>query len=225
VNIEDESGKIPLNKLVVGNDYDPNIKKILLRLLTLPEFGLDERKAGELVDAIKDWIDADNEVTGAGAESSYYESLALPYAAKNAALDCIEELLMVKGITKDIFAGTKEKPGLAQYVTVYGDGPVNINTAPQMVLRSLSSNISPEIAGKMDQYRKSAGNDLSDPLWYKRVPELAGEAINPVLITTRSNYFKISSSGKLNNMARNVSGIIRRYSDRKAFQIINWRLE
>ena len=111
--IEDEAGKIPLNKLVNGKEYNPAIKEILIRLLDQPEFGLDERKAAEIVDAIKDWIDGDEEVTGYGAESSYYSSLDPPYEAKNAQLDCIEELLMVKGITKEIFYGTKEKTGLA----------------------------------------------------------------------------------------------------------------
>ncbi len=32
----------------------------MIRLLSQPEFGLDERKANEIVDSIKDWIDADN---------------------------------------------------------------------------------------------------------------------------------------------------------------------
>ena len=82
--IEDEAGKIPLNKLVNGNEYNPDIKEILIRLLSQPEFGLDERKAAEIVDAIKDWIDADDEITGYGAESSYYSSLDPPYEAKNA---------------------------------------------------------------------------------------------------------------------------------------------
>ena len=107
--IEDETGKIPLNKLINGNDYNPEIKEILIRLLSQPEFGLDERKVAEIVDSIKDWIDSDDNVTGYGAETSYYASLVPPYEAKNAPLDCIEELLMVKGITKEIFYGTKEK--------------------------------------------------------------------------------------------------------------------
>ena len=72
VKVEDEAGKIPLNKLVGGNAYNPEIKQMLIRLLSQPEFELDKRKAEEIVDAIKDWIDVDNEVTGAGAESLYY---------------------------------------------------------------------------------------------------------------------------------------------------------
>ncbi len=76
VRIEDEKGKIPLNKLVTGSAVNADIKDMLLRLLKQPEFDLDERKAAEIVDAIIDWMDDNDEITGAGAESSYYASLA-----------------------------------------------------------------------------------------------------------------------------------------------------
>lgn len=227
VAIEDEAGKIPLNKLV-GNDgkFNADVKDMLIRLLTLPEFGLDEKKAVDIVEAIKDWIDNDEEVEGAGgAESSYYASLDPSYTAKNLPLDCIEELLMIKGITKELFAGTKEKPGLAQYLTIYGDGYININTAPALVLRALSPSISTEIAGKMDEYRRNTGNNLANMLWYKTISGLEAVPIKPALITTKSNYFKISSSGKLNNMERKISGVVRMATGNKSFQTISWRLE
>lgn len=224
VRIDDESGKIPLNKLVTENEYNQDIREILIRLLSLPEFGLDERRAADIIDAIKDWIDIDDVVTGGGAESSYYAAQYPPYLAKNAPLDCIEELLMIKGINKELFTGTKEKPGLAQYVTVYGDGFININTAPPMVLRALSPNISPDVAEKMDEYRKGAGNDLSNSLWYQKVAGASGVVIKPGLIATKSSYFMISSSGKMNNMALNINGVIRRSADRRSFEIKSWRL-
>jgi general secretion pathway protein K len=225
VAIEDEAGKIPLNTLVGSNNqFNPDIKNILINLLKLPEFGLDERKALDIVEAIKDWIDADEEFTGGGAESSYYASLDPPYTAKNKPLDCIEELLMVKGITKELFAGTKEKPGLAQYLTIYGDGYININTAPALVLRALSPQISADIAGKMDEYRKNTGNILSNILWYQSIPGLEAVTIKPALITTKSNYFKISSSGKLNNMERKISGVVQ-ITANKSFKTMSWRLD
>jgi len=220
--VEDEAGKIPLNKLINGNEYNPEIKEILIRLLNQPEFGLDERKVNEIVDSIKDWIDADNSTTGYGAETPYYASLDPPYEAKNAPLDCIEELLMIKGITKEIFYGTKEKPGLAQFVTADSDGLININTAPKMVLRSLSSSISAELADRMDEYRRKDGNDLSSSEWYKQVPGMAGVTINQGLITVKSNYFKIISVGSMKNMKQSLSGVVKR-SGQKSVQIIKWR--
>jgi general secretion pathway protein K len=220
--VEDEAGKIPLNKLVNGNEYNLDIKEILIRLLSQPEFGLDERKANEIADSIKDWIDADNVTTGYGAETSYYSSLDPPYEAKNAPLDCIEELLMVKGVAEEIFTGTKEKPALAGYVTADSDGTININTAPKMVLRSLSAGISAELADRMDEYRRKEGNDLSSPQWYKQVPGMAGVTIKPELITVKSSYFKIISTGKMKNMEQSLSGVVKR-SGQKSFQIIKWR--
>ncbi|MGD0278793.1 MAG: type II secretion system minor pseudopilin GspK [Smithella sp.] len=220
--IEDEDGKIPLNKLINGNDYNPEIKEILIRLLSQPEFGLDEETVAGIVDSIKDWIDSDDNVTGYGAESAYYLSLNPPYEAKNAPLDCIEELLMVKGITKEIFYGTKDKPALADYVTADSDGMININTAPEMVLRSLCDGITPELADKIDEYRTTEGNNLSDPLWYKQVPGMADITIKPELITLKSNYFKIISTGNMDNMSKTLSGIVQR-SQQKTVQIIKWR--
>jgi len=219
--IEDETGKIPLNKLVNGKEYNAAIKDILVRLLSQPEFGLDERKVAEIVDSIKDWIDSDEEVTGYGAESSYYTSLDPPYEAKNAPLDCIEELLMVKGVTKEIFNGTTEKPALAGYVTADSDGLININTAPKMVLRALSPAISAELADRMDEYRRKEGNDLSSIQWYKQVPGMADVTIPPELITVKSNYFKIISVGKMKNMSQGLSGVVKRSG--QTVQIIKWR--
>jgi general secretion pathway protein K len=219
--VEDEAGKIPLNNIVNDTPDNPVIKSMLIRLLGQPEFGLDERKANEIADSIKYWIHADNTITGYGAETSYYASLDPPYEAKNAPLDCIEELLMVKGITKEIFTGTKEKPGLAQFVTADSDGAININTAPKMVLRALSPDITVEVADRIDEYRRKVGNDLLSPQWYQQVPGMAGVTIKSALIT-KSNYFKIISVGKMKNMEQSLSGVVKR-SGQKSVQIIKWR--
>jgi len=214
VRVEDESGKIPLNKLAESD----KINEILVRLLKQPEFGLDTAKAEEIVAAIKDWIDADSDVTSGGAESSYYLSLDPPYQAKNKPLDCIEELLMIKGVTKEIFAGTLEKPGLAQYVTVVvGDGKININTAPVMVLRALLSDDDVELAQEMDEFRRNKEND--DALggnWYIQYESSLGD-----IAKVNSNYFKIISSGKMNDMEQTITAILNK-SEKK---ILQWRVD
>jgi len=129
---------------------------------------------------------------------------------------------MIKGITKEIFNGTKEKPGLKGYVTVDSDGLININTAPEMVLRALHDEISADLADSMDEYRRKEGNDLSGPQWYKQVSGMANTTIRPELIAVKSNYFKITSTGRMQNMAQSVTGVVRK-SQQKSFQIIKWR--
>src|SRR3989304_605707 len=57
VRIEDETGKIPINKLISGKDYNIQVKGLLERLLSLPEFELEQGKVNEIIDSIKDWLD------------------------------------------------------------------------------------------------------------------------------------------------------------------------
>ncbi|OEU68784.1 MAG: hypothetical protein BA863_06585 [Desulfovibrio sp. S3730MH75] len=53
----------------------------------------------------------------------------------------IAELLKVKGMTKEMLFGTKGMPGgLAQYLTCYSTGKVNINTASPEVFRAIGFN-------------------------------------------------------------------------------------
>ena len=219
--IEDETGKIPVNKLANGSEYNPDIRDMLTRLLRQPEFQLDDKKVDEIVDSIKDWIDADDQISGSGAENSYYAALDAPYETKNAPIDCIEELLMVRGVTAELFYGTKEKAGLSGFITADSDGLININTAPKMVLRALAEEIDSDRADRMDEYRKKEGNDLSGASWYKRVSGMESLELKQELMTVKSNYFKIISSGKMKNMSRSISGVV--HKNGPQVQTIRWR--
>jgi general secretion pathway protein K len=223
--IEDEGGKIQINRLVNGNAYNEDIRGMLIRLLGQPEFKLDDKKINAILDAIKDWIDPDDEVTGAGAEAAYYSSLEKPYAVKNGQLDCIDELLMIKGVTKSLYYGTKETPGLRHFLTVYGDGRININTAPKLMLRALSKDISPEMAERMDEYRRNKDHDLAGALWYQKVPGMGSVTIDSRLITTSSSFFTIVSIGILHQMSQTVTGVIKREPNQKTAKILSWKVE
>ena len=59
----------------------------------------------EIADAIIDWRDTDDTASGTGVESGYYESLAYGYMARNGSFRTIRELLMVKGVTDELFYG------------------------------------------------------------------------------------------------------------------------
>ncbi len=108
-----------------------------------------------IVASIMDWIDEDDVPNPDGAENDYYSRLESAYSCKNKPLDNIEELLLVKGISLEIYYGynpsegdnhlseTSEfvddfphngTAGLCDLLTVYGDGRININTAPKQVL-------------------------------------------------------------------------------------------
>jgi len=225
VKVSDHSGEININSLVDKNGkYDNAQKSLLTRFLNSPEFGLDPEETDNIVDAIKDWIDTDDEVTRFGAENIYYQALEKPYSCKNAPLEFIEELLLVRGITKELFYGTKEKPGISKYLTPYGDnGKININTADPLILRALSDEIDEEMAEDMVTYRKNEDNDLSDPNWYKSVPGMSHVTIADNLLTTSSTHFEITSEGFKGSMAKQITGMVKRKED--GFDILSWKIE
>ena len=218
VRIIDFSGKIPVNSLVKEEKF----KALLTRFLSLEEFDLGPEDVGNLVDAIKDWVDPDDEITKFGAENGYYQGLDRPYACKNAPLDSVEELLFVKGITKELFYGTREKPGISGYLTVYGNGKININTADPLVLRSLSDQIDQEMVEEMVAYREDEKNDLNNPAWYKNVPGMSHVSMND-LQTTSSTCFKIESKGYKETMSKRVTGTVERKEG--TVKVLAWKIE
>ena len=60
----------------------------------------------DIVAAIQDWRDADNTVTPGGAEMEYYASLQPPYQPRNGPLQTVRELLMVRGVSRELLLGS-----------------------------------------------------------------------------------------------------------------------
>lgn len=80
-------------------------------------------------------------------EDVYYKGLEKSYERKGKPFDCIEELSLVRGLTKELVIGRDmdrdglidvNEQGLVKYLTVYGDDSrININTAGTTVLRAV----------------------------------------------------------------------------------------
>lgn len=89
--ITDEAGKVNLNATWLKDT----------QLQNLPN--LDQT----IADAIIDWRDTDSTPSGTnGAENDYYYTLSdFPYNAKNADFESVEELLLVRDVTKDLLFG------------------------------------------------------------------------------------------------------------------------
>jgi len=93
-----------------------------------------------LADALVDWIDTDDEVSGAeGAEDQYYLSLDPPYLPANQPLVSIGELINVKGFTSEVLQ-VLEPYIIALPVTGIDNlTKINVNSASSVVLGSLVS--------------------------------------------------------------------------------------
>lgn len=224
LTITDLSGRLQVNSLVPSKDNGKVLvsekiasenREILKRLLLSGTFDIkDEEQAQRLVDALVDWLDPDDRESDFGAESSYYQTLDPPYGCRNGPIPVIEELLLVRGFTPKLLFGDSKRPGLAEYLTVYGrDGKININTAPIQVLRALSPQMTEDLALEMNDYRRDKQNveNLAQPGWYQKMVAWPGDVTLPRdIMVTRSSYFKLDSQGVFHDQRRRVTAVVER---------------
>lgn len=216
VSIEDERGKLNLNDLARVMDTNLRAATILRfkRLCTLIQVG------PEIIDAIVDWVDADDVSEKNGAERLYYESLNPPYHPANAALQTLDELRLVKGMTAEIVQR------LAKYVTVYptvSDGWINMNTADPLVIEVLSPRITPALALTVVQARPFRTMQDVD-----HVVEFGPVAKELQLIgayTVESEYFTIRTSVMANEATQNARAVVRRSRVDGDTRLIYFRME
>lgn len=225
VQISDHSARIQINHLVDNQQpqqFVPAQKDLLKRFLT--QFGLEDEEAENIINAIKDWIDSDNTGTDefARAENAYYRGLERPYDCKNAPIEFLEELLLVKGVTKELFYGTEEMPGIANFLSPHGEGTININTADPVVLKALSTEITYEMVENMLEYRNDEERDLSAVNWSERVG-VSDVPVEESLLSTKSTHFEIASQGFKGVMAKQVTGMVKRTE--QEFDILSWKVE
>jgi hypothetical protein len=198
--LEDEQSKINLNK------SEPEVMARLFKAL-----GLDEDASANLAFSIKDWRDTDSDlsVPSGSAEDPYYRSLTNEYEAKDADFQVLDELLLVKDSNEKIFQRIKD------YITVYGNGKVNVNTAGMFVLEALG--LSEEVAEDIVIYRKGKDNitGTQDDGFFSSPQDMAAkisEAFNLTdsqkqeldsvvqkeLVTAKSSFFMIKGTAGLN---------------------------
>jgi general secretion pathway protein K len=118
--IIDEDGKLNIN-----NTSLPQLRYIIKSV------GVDITMVDIIADSIIDWRDTNELHMLNGAEEDYYRSLERPYSCKDGPFDIIDELLLVRGVTPEIFKG------LAPYLTSWSSGRININTASREVLEAV----------------------------------------------------------------------------------------
>ena len=133
--IEDLQSRFNLNNLIATGGSDAGAAQHQLAYLQrlLRRLELDQA----LAQAIADWLDPDIDTRYPdGAEDLAYMRGEPPYRTANVAMQDTSELLLIHGITPQIYAR------LAPYVTALPPPTtINVNTAPAPVLLALSDGI------------------------------------------------------------------------------------
>lgn len=133
--------------------------------------------------AILDWLDADAEVRFPnGAEDAYYLKLDHPYRAANRPFSDVSELLLVRGVTPEVYAR------LLPFVTVLpAETAININTAPAEVLMSLAPGIDRRTADLIITTRDVQPFRSTEALL--SLPMLAMSGLDPDGLDVGSEFF------------------------------------
>jgi len=118
--VVDEQGKLNIN-FATRDEL-----KRLCRIL-----GANQKKATDLTNAILDWREHEKRTLTGFYSDEYYENLKYPYENKSDLFEVLDELLLVKWVDSEDFND------IIRYITIYGNGAVNINTASKPVLIAL----------------------------------------------------------------------------------------
>lgn len=216
IRIEDEKSRFNIAYLV--NQFgieDARRRAMLSRIFN--QLALDE----DLIAGMIDWQDKDDTPVTGGAESRFYMTLQPPYQVPNERFKSPGEVLLVRGMgrkeyflppsAREIYTG-EGLSALKDYITVYGDGKININTAPPVVLMSLSEDMSKAIASNIVSYREENAFKSIDEL--KNVESVTDVLYDEIkdLITVKSNVFRITCTGVINGIVETIEAVVFRQS-------------
>ena len=259
----DEEEKLNVNKL---NGLQFASQASVARLLDLLgdkrfEFVFDREDANrvkvtpqDVVIAMRDWIDEDEtqsalNLTGQGDpfvkgfsdENSLYDRYVPRYRAKNAAMDTLDELYMVNGVSDRFMAAFKDR------LTVYTDinSKLNINTDDPLLLRLAilsmvdPTKMPPQLADPYfmeDLIRRiraarlmpGMGMSVSD---FGALLQLAGVPVNASitanvqgnrLVSDKTSTFSIKSVGEAGTVQKTIEAVIR-MDDQGLGRLVYWR--
>lgn len=173
---------------------------------------LDPSKAAsnqDIARAIIAWTKPGDDQDGA-----YYDQFG--YEKKQGKYSAVEELLLVKGVTPEVFNSIKD------YVTIYGD-KININTASDKVLLALG--IGPEAIGNINRHRHGsdniAGTKDDNPIMDADLTHIEPILLRPPStnevaiisgLKTSSSFFRVESTGVVDKtkIAKKITAIIQK---------------
>jgi general secretion pathway protein K len=204
----------------------------LLRLMQ--HLGVEPGRAQEIVMAIVDWRNP--APGGLSMIDQHYLSVVPSFRARHASMEEVEELLLVKGMTPDIFYGSvirdeqgrlQPRAGLRDCVSVYGSaGAVDANTAHPALMAALG--VPPGAVAAIVQRRHAVPFRSAEELaafvpggspGFGRLTVGGG-----TIYTLRSTAQLRLPNGTLSDLTRSVSGMLKfhRVAHNPPIQVLRW---
>ncbi len=234
----ENSGKKQTNKQTTKNDKknqpaakpqkrSANAKQlpaatVLERLIVnLNIEGVGAFEAESMVDALSDWLDSNDMISGTGgAEDSDYASREFPYLAANSYLASVNELRLIEHFSPEVIIA------LTPYVCVLPQNSlhaININTLdaekPELLQALLDSSL--DEAQQVLSARDSAGyENLEDFYQLQELSQIKMEKWQKGQFVVDSQYFKLKASTRFNNSYFAMSSIMQ-VNEKNQIQVIS----
>jgi general secretion pathway protein K len=222
VNVIPETSKLSMNA---------RPEEILRLLLAL---GTPQDQATEITAAIMDWRTPVDQMHPSPFDS-FYSAQSPSFTARHASFQEDEELLLVKGMTANLYYGSSldgSRPGLRDCLSVYGStAAVDINTAQSATLQAVG--LSPADADAI--VRNRAQHPILD---YKELSGIA-QSLGPpaggrlgiggqTMFTLRATARLRQPNGKLSDLRRTVGAFVKFYfpgdpsEKTPGFEVLRW---
>src|SRR5690349_2527068 len=192
----------------------------LFRLLA--NLGVPPDRAAAIVRGIVDWRSPS--MQGQGGLDQYYLSLSPSFRPRHASLEEIEELLLVQGMTPDIFYGSYEtvpqgegparlvpRGGLRDCVSVFGGtAGFDVNTAHPALLATVG--LPPDLVAEIVRRRQIAPLRQED---LGRLAQAAGPGANRLRVGGNSIYTIRATArvrlpnGQISDLKRTVAAMVK----------------
>ena len=199
-------------KLNINLAHFKEIEKLISRVTALTE-----NEAQVLALSIIEWRElGDTELEGFFSDD-YYATQKDPYEPKNAQFEFLDELKLVRNVTHTVFGQLKP------FITVYGNGSVNINTASPQVLYAIG--FTDELIEKILFVRNGAdGNpNTVDDYVFMRTYDVASEMRSFVKLSTEEVGLidAINNLGKIstNSFYYNIASISQLGADKRQMRV------
>jgi general secretion pathway protein K len=209
--IADAQARINVDNLAAAVDTSRPTRSALQRLFTT--LGLPQ----SLLNAITDWVDADDQVTaGGGAEDAYYQAQTVPGLAANAPVRRVGELLAVRG------ADTAAVSRLRSFVeAVDAPATINVNTAPPEVLMAVIDGLDAAGAAEIVAARtQSPFNSVADFHARLNRPQLQ---IDETQLAVRSDWFEVTIEARQGDTLARARALLKRSTTTSEWPIVVWQ--
>jgi general secretion pathway protein K len=213
VEIIPETAKLDVNRVLPEELY-----RLIVAL------GIEPGRAQEITLGIVDWRSP--LAQGASAMDGYYLSLTPSFRARHASMEEIEELLLVKGVTPDIFYGTYlpapdaelgggprlvARAGLMDCLSVFGSTQqVDVNTAAPAVLAAVG--LAPFAIQALVERRRSAPFTQQQLVDFMQSMGFGSNRLRVEgnsIVTVRATARLRLPSGQLSDLRRTVGALVK----------------